>query len=282
MSVSLPVRPFFQLFWIGVCAAGMLWQTSLLLDQTLPSHWLTGFVFGATVFGYNFAARGLRRLTAWLMGGVGIFCFIHVSRVQQLATLAPFVIWMLYYDIRYPGRAGLRKYPAVKPLAIAIAWAWVTVLLPLPLQRWTDSAVLFIGRAAFIFALALAYDLCDETYDRRKGLVTLVMQAGPHRAYRLIDTALLLAAVCVSLNFGLGVYSLDHTLALLVSIIAGRQLIRKITTLTGWGDWRKVAIDALMALQLLLIWVSDVVSKEAFFFSFLRQNALLCFDSLSF
>lgn len=257
MSVPLPVRPFFQLFWIGVCAAGMLLQTSLLLDEVLPAPWLAGFVFGATVFGYNFAARGPRRLVAWLMGGLGIFCFFNISRVQQVATLAPFVIWLFYYDIRYPGRAGLRKYPAIKPIAIAIAWAWVTVLLPLPHERWTDTPVLFIGRAAFIFALALAYDLCDETYDRRKGFTTLVMQAGPHRAYRLIDAALLLASVCVVLNFLLGIYSLNNTLGLLVSIIAGRQLIRQLTTLIEWGDWRKIAIDALMVLQLGLVWISD-------------------------
>lgn len=264
MSVPLPVRPFFQLFWIGVCAAGMLLQTNLLLDQALSSPRLVGFVFGATVFGYNFAAQGRRRLVAWLMGGLGIFCFFNISAVQQVATLAPFVIWLLYYDIRYPGRAGLRKHPALKPLAIAVAWAWVTVLLPLPLERWTDTPVLFIGRAAFIFALALAYDLCDEKYDRSKGLTTLVMQAGVHRAYRLIDISLLLSGVCVGLNFWLGIYSLNHTLGLLVSIIAGRQLIRKITTLTEWGDWRKVAIDGLMALQLLLIWVSDNLSGRIF------------------
>lgn len=254
MSVLLPVRPFFQLFWIGVCAAGMLLQTSLLLDEPLPARWLMGFVFGATVFGYNFAARGWRRLVAWVMGGVGIFCFLNISTVQQLATLAPFVIWLFYYDIRYPGRAGLRKYPAIKPIAIAIAWAWVTVLLPLPLERWTDTPVLFIGRAAFIFALALAYDLCDEKYDRSKGLTTLVIQAGARGAYRLIDISLLLSGVCVGLNYWLGIYSLNHTLGLLVSIICSRQLIRHLSTLADWGDWRKVAIDALMLMQVGLVW----------------------------
>ena len=264
MSVPLPVRPFFQLFWIGVCAAGMLLQTKLLLEQTSPSPWLAGFVFGSTVFAYNFAARGGRRLTAWIVGLMSALCFLKISTAQQSATLAPFVIWLLYYDVRYPGRAGLRKYPVLKPLAIAIAWAWVTVLLPLPLERWTDTPVLFIGRAAFIFALALAYDLCDETYDRRKGFTTLVMQAGPLRAYRLIDAALLLAIVCVGLNFGLGIYSLNNTLGLLVSILCSRQLIRQLTTLTDWGDWRKVAIDGLMVLQLGLVWISGNLSGRIF------------------
>lgn len=254
MSVPLPVRPFFQLFWIGICAAGMLLQTAILLDRALPSPWLAGFVFSATVFGYNFAARGLRRLVAWLVGGLGIFCFLNILAVQQVATLAPFVIWLSYYDIRYPGRAGLRKYPAIKPLAIATAWAWVTVLLPLPLDRWTDAPALFIGRAAFIFALALAYDLCDENYDRSKGLTTLVIQSGARGAYRLIDAALLVAAVCVGLNYWLGMYTLNHTLALLVSIIVGRQLIPPIISRTRWGDWRKVAIDALMLMQVGLVW----------------------------
>lgn len=250
------VYPFVQLFWIGACALAMLLQTHLLLHGEPPSGWLAGFVFGATVFGYNFSAPHWHGRVAWGIGLAGAWCFWKLYTVQQIGVFVPVMIWLLYYDIRQPERAGLRKYPVLKPAAIAVAWAWVTVLLPLPLERWTDATVLLVGRATFIFALALAYDLCDEACDRRQGFVTLVLQLGPRKSFRLIDAALLLSAACCYLNYVLGLYTLGTTLALMLSLILGRQLIRYIMPRSTLGNWRKVAIDGLMVLQLGLVWVS--------------------------
>lgn len=256
LSAMLLLRPFFQLFWIGACALAMLWQTRLLVPDPTPSNWLAGFVFSATVFGYNFAASRWRRRVAWGIGFIGAWCFWHLSLAQQTGAIIPVLIWLLYYDIRHPERAGLRKYPALKPVAIAVAWAWVTVLLPLPINYWAHAAVLFCGRAAFIFALALAYDLCDRAYDRRQGFVTLVLQLGPRNTFRLIDAALLLSAVCCFLNFALGYYSSISAVALLISLMISRLAIRTWAATIAWGDWRKVAIDGLMVLQMMLVWIS--------------------------
>lgn len=256
LSAMQLLRIFFQLFWIGICAVAMLLQTRLLLCDTLPSGWFTGFVFGATVFGYNFSATRRRRLPAWVLGIAGAFCFLNLPFSQQLIALGPVVAWLLYYDIRNSGANGLRRYPALKPLTIAITWAWVTVLLPLPFPQWTGVAVLFVGRAAFIFALALAFDCCDLAYDRRQGLVTLVMQLGVRGSARLIDAALLLSAACCTLNFILNRYSVPVTLALLLSLCLSRQIIHAVTTQTAWGEWRRVCVDGLMVMQLAIVWIS--------------------------
>ena len=250
------VRLFFQLFWIGFCAVAMLAQTRLLLGGAPPSGWLTGFVFGATVFGYNYAAPRYRRWPAWGMGAAGAACFLKLTLVQQIVALVPLLIWLLYYGLHRPGRAGLRKFPALKPVAIAVAWAWVTVFIPLPPDQWTGAAALFVGRAAFIFALALAYDLCDLAYDRRQGFVTLVLQIGPRASFRLIDAALLLSAVCVGVNVALQVYALPFALALLFSLALSAAAIHWITPRLPWGDWRKAGIDGLMIVQLVLVWIS--------------------------
>ncbi len=237
----------------------MLQQTRLLMDDVGLPPALAGFVFGATVFGYNFTAPNrLRRWPAWGAGLASGYCFFSLTPVQQIAAVLPALIWLLYYDMHSGRSAGLRMHPALKPVAIALAWTWVTVLLPLPLFQWTGAAVIFVGRAAFIFPLALAYDLCDRLYDRRHGLVTLVMQLGPSRALRLIDAALLLAALCCGLNAALGVYPTALALALLASLVLSRITIRLVTPKTAWGDWRKVLIDGLMVLQLLLVWMAKM------------------------
>ena len=250
------VRWFFQSFWIGICAVAMLWQTCLLVGDALPSGWLAGFVFGGTVFGYNFSASPARRWPAWGLGLAGAICFLKLPVIQQGLALAPALIWWLYYDRRRAGRFGLRQFPAIKPVAIALAWTWVTVSLPLPPTQWTGTTALFVGRAAFIFALALAYDLCDQAYDRRHGLMTMVLQLGPRQSLRLIDAALVLSALCVCLNVVLRVYAWPVALALLFSLLIARQVIRYLAPQRQWGDWRKVGVDGLMVVQLVLVWLA--------------------------
>lgn len=258
MSVKLLLRWLFHLFWIGGCALSMLWQTDMLTSHATPSGWLLGFVFGATVFGYNFAAPRRRRQMAWGMGLFAGFCFFHLNLSQQISTVVPMLIWLMYYDMHRPPRAGLRIHPGLKPVAIALVWAWVTVLLPVPPSAWTGVGVLFVGRTAFIFALALAYDLCDQPSDLRHGLNTLVLQLGPHRSFRLINAALFLAAVCSLLNLFLHRYSPMATLALIISLLISAWSIRRIVPRLEWNDWRKVGIDGLMIIQLVLVWLAGI------------------------
>lgn len=251
------LRWFFQLFWIGVCALAMLWQTELLLDAPSPGFWLYAFVFSATVFGYNFTAQKARRLPARALGVFAAFCFLELTLLQKLVLALPVLIWLLYYDRYRPGQGtGLRRYPALKPLAIALAWAGVTVLLPLPVYLWPDAALLFVGRAAFIFVLALAYDLCDQPYDLEHGLTTLVMRLGPRNSFRLIDAVLLLAAGCVGLNFGFGRFAAGPSLSLLLSLAIAEIVIRRVVGRLDWVGWRKVFIDGLMVVQFILVWLS--------------------------
>jgi 4-hydroxybenzoate polyprenyltransferase len=231
----------------------MLWQTHLLTGGFPPSATLLGFAFGATVFGYNFAAIEPLRLPAWLMGAGSALCYAQLPVVQQGATLFPALIWLLY-SARF--RLGLRRWPVLKPLAIALAWAWVTVWLPLPFHQWTGAGILFVGRAAFIFALALAYDLCDQPRDLQAGLPTLVLRLGPRRSHRLIHTALALGVFCAVLNGYLGIYSPSSALALACSLLFSGWAIPPLTALQAWGHWQKAAIDALMALQLGFVWWS--------------------------
>ncbi|TNE52621.1 MAG: hypothetical protein EP344_15570 [Bacteroidetes bacterium] len=251
------VRWFVQFSWIGFCSVAMLWQTWLLQDIPQPSGWLTGFVFGSTIFGYNFIASKARRYAAYFIGLLSAVCFLELDLARQLTVVLPGLVWILYYDRYHPGQGtGLRDYPMLKPVAIALAWAWVTVWLPTPPAQWTAVFVLSVGQAAFIFVLALAYDLCDQPYDLRHGLTTLVMQLGPRNSIRLADAALVLATAAGWYYGLIGRYSWVTVLLLTLSYWLTAFAIRRIPRQTDWEDWRKAAIDGLMALQFILIWLS--------------------------
>lgn len=267
------LRLFLRSVWIGICALSMLAQTRLLLDMSLRIDWLDGFVMGSVLFAYNFTHHDRpRKVIAWLAGLVGILCFIapflsdyvfrpvhSISSIRmfywQAAAVFPAILWLFYYGLKRPGNAGLRSIPVAKPLVVALAWGWVTVMLPVPPEYWSGVAGVLIGRTAFIFALALAYDLADLNYDRRHGLTTMAGNLGFHKTFRLIFSALLLAAVCSYVNFFLQIYGGNVAFVLFVSLAISMYWIRILLHKTAWQGWQKLLIDALMPLQFLMVYV---------------------------
>ena len=262
------VRLFFRSVWIGICALSMLAQTRLLLGLPLAPGWPDGFVLGSAVFAYNFTHSDRRvKWGAWLAGLFGGFCFVlpllPVPGVEatsaaspdrwQWAVCVPAVLWPAYYGLRWPGNAGLRGVPVAKPLVVALAWAWVTVMLPVPTEQWSGALGILLGRSAFIFALALAYDLVDLDYDRQHGLRTLAARIGIRKTFLLIFGALLLAACCCCANLFLGVYAWNMAFALCASLVFSAWWLWVLIEKTHWTGWPKVLNDALMAGQFLII-----------------------------
>ena len=246
---------FFPMFWIGACAVAMLLQTSLLTNVPIPSVWLFGFVFCATAFAYAPVVPRSRRYLAWVMGLPSVLFFLSISRVQQLVALVPALIWLLYNDHYWLG-LGLRRFPAVKPVAIALAWAVATVLLPVPPEHWAAALPLFWIRAAFVFTLALAYDLCDQSYDLYHGLDTLVLRLGPRMVRRLSAAVLLAAALGAWASALAGYCTWWAFAALLLSFGTAAQAIRYIPEQQHWGAGRKVAIDGLLIFQTVCVWLA--------------------------
>ncbi len=255
------LRAVFGLCWIGACALTMLAQTRLLLGLSVVPGWIDGFVFGSAAFAYNFTHPDRRlRAGAWILGASGAACLLLLVQARwPVAVFIPVILWLFYYGLQRPGTAGLRGVPAAKPVVVALAWAWVTVLLPLPPERWGEAVVVFIGRSAFIFALALAYDLVDLTYDRRFGLITLVGKLGFRKTFLLINSALALAAACCCANFFLKIYGLEMAIALFASLVLSAWWLRLLFQKTIWQGWEKALIDGLMVLQFILVGFGKVV-----------------------
>jgi 4-hydroxybenzoate polyprenyltransferase len=205
------------------------------------------------VFGYHFTRRErLFQVMAWSMGLLGLVGYLMLPAATQLMALVPGLVWGAYYGWRRPGNAGLRAMPYWKPFAVAFAWAWVTVILPLPAVPWKEVVFVFGARAAFVFGLALAYDLHDKAYDTRHGLMTLAGRWDARQTLRMIDWSMVVSGLCAVL------YSVGRpwwwwsTTAVLLSLAGSDLLIRWLFSQTRLEPWRKVLIDGLMPLQWLI------------------------------
>lgn len=224
----------------------MLCATALLFSGAWPDAALSGFVFCATAFAYGFAARGIRERVAWFFGALSVLLFFYLTRTQQAVSLFAALVWGLYHGMLGP---GLRRYAVSKPVSIAFVWALTTVWLPLPVAKWPTAGLVFIGRASFVFALALAYDLCDRHLDRLHGFTTLVQQLGTRKTLRLTDTVLTMAAICAVVNWSIGLIGVAALAAVWGSLFISAWVIRMAPARTHWGVWRKMAVDGLMILQ---------------------------------
>ncbi len=247
---------FLRVFMIGICALAMVAQTRLVLGIPFSIGLLEGFIFGGSLFGYHCTHPNWRyRAAAWVGGVVGGLCFLFwVSSITDFITaIVPMLFWLAYYGFRRPGKAGLRSSLWAKPLTVALAWAWVTVALPLHMDTWLLAWPIFLTRAAFIFILALAYDLSDLAYDRRTGLTTLAMRLEERGTFLLIYQGLGAAALIVGIAWATGVYSISVAIALQVSLLASAWWLQFLAKKESWHPWHKVLIDALMLFQCSLV-----------------------------
>lgn len=254
---------FFRLFWVAICALSLMAQTRLLLHYPLEPGWVDGFVFGGTVFGYYWTQpQPWRRIIAWSAGIVGGICLLMYWKQSppnpgSLAiVLLPIFFWLAYYGFQRPGNTGLRGLPFAKPFTIALTWAWVTVLYPLLPNLKLEWMGLLLGRASFIFALALAYDLSDAAYDQRFGLSTLTSKLGMNRSIRLIYKSLAFSGVWVTSNAFMGIYAPVEALALLIALGLSAWLLPKILRQKTGLQGQKMCIDGLMILQFVMVYLA--------------------------
>ncbi len=253
MTIHPHFRAIFHLLWISVCAWALLLQTRLMFHLPTTPDWLDGFVFGSTVFGYHFSHRQRGyRMVAWMLGGLAGLCFLGLDHITQLLAFGPTLLWAAYYGLQRPGRLGLRRSPVAKPIVIALTWAWVTVWLP------TEQLLcpFFIARAFFVFALALAYDLADLTYDQQRNFKTLVGQVGQERAYWFIYIALTVAALCVAVGFFQQNISFAVAIAIWATYGLTVVMLRCILESQVAIVWQKVMVDGMMVLQALAVWLA--------------------------
>ncbi len=248
--------PFLRLFFIGFCALAMLLQTRVLLGLPVAPGFLDGYIFNGTVFGYHCTHPKFRlRRLAWLLGFAGAICLVMWVRSggDAIAALLPLFFWLAYYGFRRPGNAGLRAQRFAKPLTVALAWAWVTVFLPVSKEQWDAILPMFLERGAFVFALALAYDVSDMAHDRLFGLTTLAHSLETDGSFRVIYLGLTVSGSIVCWAYTISDYSFPEAFSLLISLIFSAWWMRFTLQKLAWQPWHKVLIDGVIPLQCALV-----------------------------
>ena len=216
--------------YIALLAIAALWQSSLLLETTLP--WpLIGLVFFATLAHYNldrlleyqhFSASTQTRLQ-WLgqrnkalvvftlLAVLATTYFLSLQTTAVVRWVALLVLLALAYSLFFSGIKKQRKLAALgalKPLLIGFVWmgmgpGLLLVALQSPVANhwpWLLSNVLFFS------ALYLPFDYRDRDQDHEKGIQTLALRL-PNVAYGRVLLALLLVHWAL-FNFSFPAYAL--------------------------------------------------------------------------
>lgn len=210
------------------------------------------------LFAYNIVGRSpWRRVVALLAAGAAIPVFLYLPATIKLLWMGISLLWALYYGAQtglLP--ASLRQVPWAKPLIVAAAWALGAVLPALPEGQWLAAWPLLLERAAFIFALALAYDLHDAAIDRHLGMRTLANTHTTEQTIRFMHLALMLAALLTGLSMYWGNYSLKTGIALLLSLLFSAFMLAYMFKNERFVRWRKMVADGLMVVQLIAVEVA--------------------------
>lgn len=238
------MKAILQLTLTAFCALAMAWQT-LLMFGGHPGIAEAAFLWSATVFVYHFTLPS--RCWAAVHVPIAAVAFFLLQPVQQIAALLPFALWLLYIGTPGTGAWGLRRLPWLKPLAVALAWTAATTLFPLQTGLWAQTAGLCITRLVLVFALALAYDLHDRAEDHEGGLPTLAAQLGAHGAFRVIRLCWVLAALGILLDAGR--FGVGLTVGRLAGVVLTAWLLERLFRPGVDVSWRKIAVDALMLVQ---------------------------------
>lgn len=266
---------FYGNYWIALAALCMACQTQYLLSGHYEvASPVALFLFFGTLFIYSAhrlyglyalslpkdAPYGKFALLLKINTGVaavaGTVCWFQLPEAARWQALAPCALALAYILPVLPGRRRLREIAMLKIFLLAICWSWLTVIVPAVAggMGWSAVAtIMLMERAAFIFAIAIGFDLRDRQRDQEAGLATLPVKLGVRGAVLCAAGSLLLAGGIAWLFTSANIYpaaafysiGLSGLCVLVLISRSGRSSISPYYFLFG--------LDGLMILQFLLI-----------------------------
>src|SRR5690554_6396726 len=144
---------------------------------------LLGFVFTATVTGYNFVLyagiakwqhRSLPQNLRWIQLFSLLTFFVMLFFLWQLPTrlwwwIAVTTVLTLFYAVPVlPNGKNLRNIPGLKILIIAVVWVLVSLVYPMVFHKNPLTKVgvgLLIQRFLFVLVLVLPFEIRDLKND---------------------------------------------------------------------------------------------------------------------
>lgn len=208
--------------FLALAAASITLATQAQLGFQPQIDAFVAMIFLATVFDYNLH----RYLTlksipesmqikknSWAAGNFSVLkAVIIISftllvsslfflRVNTLYLIVPLAMLTLLYSVSYLKNRWNgywhKRIPGVKTVLLAFIWAASTAFL-VSLSREntinTSGIILIsIERFAFIFAIAIPFDIRDMEVDRKSGINTIPIAFGPARAIQTSNISLVIA-----------------------------------------------------------------------------------------
>ena len=266
---------FYGNYWIAVAALCMTCQTQYLLSGHFKvASPVALFLFFGTLFIYS-AHRlyGLYALSpakdslyskfAFLLKlntGIGAVactvCWFLLPEAARWQALAPCALALAYILPVLPRRRRLREVALVKIFLLVVCWSWLTVIVPAVAggMGWSAIApVMLLERAAFIFALAIGFDLRDRQRDQEAGLATLPVKLGARGAVLCAAFSLLIVGAIAWIFTSANLYPTAALFSTGVSGLCALVLISRSERNALSPYFFLFGLDGLMILQFLLV-----------------------------
>jgi len=210
---------FSHSFFAAACAAGLSWQTGILLNQTV-TYSLLLYVFFSTLAGYNFY---------WIIAKKTSVTTISASFIKQISSYLILLITssllMLYLFAQFPqlwipslvsaSCTVVYSWPlwknspkrmflsmgVLKTFLLAITWTYVTIWFPLAgkMLEWTPDFLLHLSfRFLFMLILCILFDKRDLEADQKRSYSS-VATVFTDKQLKLLCNACFLLMLLVSL-----------------------------------------------------------------------------------
>lgn len=211
----------FSNIFIACCALALTYETFYLLQLPHTLNWYLLLIFLCTLFVYNlhYFIKGWNKsdtrlnwckknsryvvisifVCAFLILG-GVFwhykaIFVHQGgfnyRNLFWFTIIPFVALAYSHPLNPWSHKSIREIGLLKSVSLSFVWSFTTVALPVIMWNDAPPAInkqvlfLFLHHFIFIMALCVLFNIKDYEEDKKDGVKTVAVMAGPQATLRI-------------------------------------------------------------------------------------------------
>lgn len=206
---------------VSISAGALAFGCALLLNTKVPAITYSLFVFGATLFTYNFQRLikvsfeknkkvsprnfwiSTHQIQLKLLSFLGLILtsvlyFTYLFKWKTLLLLIPLGIISVLYAIRFMQNKNLREIPYLKIHLIALVWSSACVLLPSLNTKMDLKYILSLNVSVYLYILAITipFDIRDLIFDKQSQK-TIPQVHGVERAKYIASTLLMASLVLI-------------------------------------------------------------------------------------
>ena len=192
----------------------------------------------------------------------GLVVSLFFVDIKIMYLLGPLALLTILYSIPVSGKQKngfrLQKVPGLKIVLIAFVWSAATVFIPVYLMKevFSTSEVLlvFAERFAFIFAIAIPFDIRDNKADALVGIKSIPVVLGENKALLISNIAMLIYLVLAGIHYRL--FHLDYIIPAYAVSITSLYIFVNSKKLRNLPLYYHGLLDGNIILQGLLICLS--------------------------